>query len=71
MAVSNGAAGDTSGQPFAGLISVAGIAEQGFAAYEGAQVAKSAVSKFSSQDLLYVALGLGALGVLALFVFKH
>lgn len=62
---------DTGGQPFAGLIQVAGIAEQGFAAYEGAQVAKSATKKLNSRDLVYVLLGLGGLAVVALFVFKH
>lgn len=68
---SDGSASDTSGDPFAGLISVAGIAEQGFAAYETASTAKSAVSKLNSTDLVYVALGLGVLGIFALMVLKH
>lgn len=44
---------------------------QAFGIYEGAQTAKTAANKLSSSSLMYVILGVGALGVLALLVIKH
>lgn len=67
---SNPAAGDTSA-PFAGLISLANSGAQAFSAYEAADAAKVAAKRLNSKDLMWVLLGLGGLGVVALFVFKH
>lgn len=65
----------TSGQPFAGLLSaLPSLAQSGaqiFNSYETASVAKTAASKLNSADLMYVLLGLGGLGIIALLVFKH
>ncbi len=44
---------------------------QAFGIYEGAQTAKAATNKLTSSSLVYVILGLGALGLLGLIVFKH
>lgn len=67
---SNPAAGDTD-QPFGALISLANTAGQAFTAYEVADASKAATKKLNSKDLMWVLLGLGGLGVVALFVFKH
>jgi hypothetical protein len=75
MATSDSAAAATSGQPFAGLLSVVPSLSQSaasiFGSYENAQIAKTAASKLNSNDLLYALLGLGGLAVLALVVLRH
>lgn len=59
------------GQPWGGLLNLAGTVEQGFAAYETADAAKTAAKQLNSKDLTYVLLGLGVIAVIGLFVFKH
>lgn len=66
----NASSADSS-QPFNGFIQLAGIGEQAFATYTAGQTANKAVKKLSPQTLMYVILGLGALGVVALVVIKH
>lgn len=61
----------SSSQPFNGLIQLAGIGEQAFATYTAGQAANKAVNKLNSSALMYVILGLGALGVVALVVLKR
>jgi hypothetical protein len=66
-------AGDTGGDIFSSL-NINGLVSSGvqaFGIYEGAQTAKAAASKLTSSSLMYVILGVGALGVIALVVLKH
>lgn len=63
--------GPSGSQIFGGVLQLATVGEQAFATYEGAQTAKKAVSKLNSNSLMYVILGLGALGIIALVVIKH
>lgn len=66
----NAGSADT-GQPFAAALSFANIGLGAFQTYEAAQVSKKAVAGLTPQTLTVVILGVGALAVVALFVFKH